>query len=246
MSTLKKIVSASLLFLSLSINAETARIAVAANFAPTLKQLSTVFEQQTPHKLVIVSGSTGKLFAQIEHGAPFHAFLSADSKRADELVKKGNAIQGSGFIYARGQLVYWAPKESPGKEKPNFSTLRTLAMANPKLAPYGAASQSAAANLLDQKIPPYKTIFGSNITQTLQFIASGSVDAGFISLSQLIMMPEKKRGYWWHVPENFHTPLTQKAVLLKKGVKNAAALAFLDYLQSEAAIARIAQNGYTQ
>ncbi|WP_075187833.1 molybdate ABC transporter substrate-binding protein [Teredinibacter haidensis] len=231
------------LFISAGAYAETARIAVAANFYSTLKSLVENFEQQHPHKLVIVSGSTGKLFAQIQNGAPFHAFLSADSLRPEKLLISGHAVPNSDFSYARGRLVYWEPKKAANSTPPKFQAKQKIALANPKIAPYGKAATFALKKLNTQKTK-YTTVYGNSVTQTMQFIASGSVSSGFIAMSQILQVPENKRGYWWQVPEDLYPPLHQKAVLLKKGEDNKAAIALLHYLQSREATALISQMGY--
>lgn len=222
-------------------SAEEIRVAVASNFMSTIKILGAKFEQKTGHRVILSSGSTGKHYAQIIHGAPFHAFFAADTKRPALLEQSGLTQANSRFTYAIGKLALWSPK---GLAENNGTALRKgkfrhLAIANPKLAPYGkAAFQVLQARGLWLPLKN-KIVRGENIAQTFQFVKSGNADLGFIASSQL-EPPDRNRV--WLVPQALYKPIRQQAVLIKN---NAAAQAFVDYVQSDEAKKIIEESGYS-
>ena len=231
------------LFISLSTIAvaENCRVAVAANFSPTLKKLQPIFEEQTQHSLTVITGSTGQLFTQIQYGAPYDVFLAADTQRPQALLASGHGIANTAFNYAEGQLVYWAPQQHASEAIPNFSLIRKMAIANPSIAPYGVAAVETlnSLNYVNEK----QLVYGNNITQTLQYIASGNSEGGFIALSQFLHL-DTHNHYHWKVPSNLHSPLTQQAILLTHGKKNAAAAAFIAFLKTPIAINTLQRMGY--
>lgn len=225
-------------------NPAQARLAVASNFSSTIKILLLKFNNEK-YQIEASHGSTGKLFAQLKNGAPYDVFLSADELRADKLVQSGLAEANSGFIYAQGQLALWAANKAHHPVGPNSlnSTQLRLAIANPKLAPYGSAADSYLKQ--SQKHPlKKKPLQGENISQAYQFVASGNADFGLLALSQLSVSSQPNES-WWLVPSNLYSPINQKAVLTKHGRKNPAAIAFLKFLRSPEAINIIKQNGYS-
>lgn len=225
-----------------------ATIAVAANFAATLENLQKVFEASGDHKLAIISGSTGKLTAQITEGAPFDVFLSADDKATKKLSEEGRAVAGSEFTYAIGTLALFSADpqlikgDGPAALKAgNFSR---LAIANPKLAPYGVAAETAMKALGVADALKHKIVMGENIGQTLQMIDSGNAEVGFVALSQILGSQSGRKGSHWTVPADLHEPIRQNAVLLSRAKDNAAARAFLEFLRSPQARAKIGAAGY--
>ena len=232
------------LLLNSNLRAEEVHIAVASNFTATMRMLAERFEQQSGHSVVLLPGSTGKHYAQIMNGAPFDAFFAADAERPALLEANGRIIPGSRFTYAIGKLVLWSPD-------PEFvdrdgavldrGTFRRLAIANPRLAPYGrAAQQVLEARELWQPLQP-KLVRGENIAQAFQFIASGNAELGFVALSQLIQTGGDMSGSWWQVPRHLHAPIEQQAVLLSNSI---AALELMTFMKSEAAHAVIRGFGY--
>ncbi len=222
--------------------------AVAANFLLPLQSIAPAFEQETGHRLRIVSGSTGKLYAQIKQAAPYDVFLAADARRPQLLVQEGQAVSGSRFTYAVGRLVLWsadASLVSGGAERTlKNAAFRHLAIANPKTAPYGRAAQEALAKLgLWETLRP-RLVRGENIGQTFQFVVSGNAELGFVSLSQVHSGKFANAGSRWAVPPDWHAPLLQDAVLLARAEDNPAAQALLRFLKSPAAKKRIAAFGY--
>jgi len=190
------------------------KVAVASNFANTMSVLAKNFEQKTGHSVVISSGSTGKHFAQIKHGAPFDVFFAADKARPELLEQQGLTIRGTRSTYAIGKLVLW----QSGKKAINADTLhdlnyRHLAIANPRHAPYGVAAKQTMETLgIWDKVQP-KLVRAENINQSFQFIATGNAELGFVSLAQARSYPD---GTYWLVPSNLYAPIEQQMVILKE------------------------------
>lgn len=227
--------------------ADEVSVAVAANFIAPMQKIATAFEQATGHKAVLSSGATGKFYAQITHGAPFQVLLAADDATPVRLESEGRTVAGSRFTYAVGQLVLWSAQ--PGYVDAEGQVLRTgdfahLAIANPKLAPYGLAAQQTLDKLgVAARVQP-RLVMGENIAQTYQFVASGNAQLGFVALSQVMEDGRIARGSAWRVPASLHEPIRQDAVLLAAGKDSAAARALLQYLRSDAARAVIRSYGY--
>lgn len=244
----RKVLFAALLpLLVLPAKAAEVQVAVAANFSPAMQKLALLFEQRSGHKAVVSSGATGKFYAQIRNGAPFEVLLSADDETPAKLEQEGLAVAGSRFTYAIGQLVLWSAK--PGVVDDKGEVLRRggfehLAVANPKLAPYGLAAVETlkALNLYDGLSA--KFVQGENIAQTQQFVATGNAELGFVALSQVFEDGKLKSGSAWIVPAKLHTPIRQDVALLDKGKANPAAEALLKFLRSDEARSVIAGYGY--
>lgn len=235
------------LLLSTTAQAETATVAVAANFAQPLSTLSAAFTKSSGHTLVAVLGATQKLIAQIENGAPFDVLLSADDSSSHRLDAKGLALAAPQFIYATGALVLWSadPKtvDSEGRVL-ETSPAEHLAMADPAVAPYGVAAMEVLTHLGLTPRWQKKCVLGNNIGQAYQFVASGNVELGFVAASEVIQEGKLVRGSLWVVPQKLYTPLRQEARLLLHGDKNVAARAFLDYLRTEPAERIMQAYGY--
>jgi molybdate transport system substrate-binding protein len=226
-----------------------ARVAVAANFTDVSREIAKQFEQQTGYKTKISYGSTGKLYAQIVHGAPFDVFLAADSRFPARAVREGYAVEGSQFVYARGKLVLWGLKNrlfDDGEAWLKQANFKHIAMGNPKTAPYGLAAKQVLDHLGIQQAVQGKQVRGESVAQTFQFVAAGNVAAGFVAWSQVKAWQHahESAGTLWKIPDNHYAPLEQAAVLLKKGEANPAAKAFLDFLQSDRARNIINDSGY--
>lgn len=227
--------------------AEEVHVAVAANFTATMKEIAARFEQKTQHQVILTSGSSGKIAAQIQHGAPFHVFLSADQAKPEALEKAGLTVPNSRFTYALGALVLWSAK--PDWIEGDDARLQTgdfakLALANPKLAPYGSAAVDVLEALQLTSATQAKWVMGENIAQTYQFVATGNAQLGFVALSQVMENGKLTHGSGWMIPTHLHQPIRQDAVLLKSAADNSAAKALLTYLQSDEARAIIHSYGY--
>ncbi|MDT8406875.1 MAG: molybdate ABC transporter substrate-binding protein [Methylococcales bacterium] len=224
--------------------ADEIHVAVASNFTDASKDIAKAFEQKTGHKVILAFGSTGKHYAQIKNGAPFAAFFAADVKRPKLLEQEGLALPDSRFTYAIGKVVLWSPE--PGLIDANAEVLnqgdfRYLALANPKLAPYGkAAEQVMRAKSLWTALQN-RMVRGENIGQTFQFVNSGNAQIGFVAYAQIKRPGTAITGSFWEPAQSLYDPIEQQAVLLKD---QAAARDFLDFVKSETAIDIIQGYGY--
>jgi molybdate transport system substrate-binding protein len=234
--------------LPVKVMAGEATIAVATNFSGTLQDLQKDFEASGNHKLAVVSGSTGKLAAQILEGAPFDVFLSADDKATKNLAEAGRAVAGSEFTYAIGTLALYSADpqliKGDGAAVLKAGNFSRLAIANPKLAPYGLAAETVMKALGVSDALRGKIVMGENIAQTFQMIDTGNAEVGFVALSQVLGLQSGRKGSHWTVPATLHEPIRQNAVLLAQAKDNEAARAFLAFLRSPRAKARIGTAGY--
>jgi molybdate transport system substrate-binding protein len=241
------ILASALLFAAGGACAAEVSVAVAANFTAPMRNIAAAFETDTGHKAILAFGSTGTFYAQIKNGAPFHMLLAADDKTPARLEKEGLAAAGTRFTYAVGKLVLWSAQ--PGVVDARGEVLskggfERIALANPKLAPYGAAAVETLSrlNLLERLQPRF--VQGENIAQTYQFVATGNAPLGFVALSQVTVDGRIARGSAWVVPDNLHAPIRQDAVTLAGGKDSAAAVALAAYLKGEKARAIIRSYGY--
>jgi len=226
-------------------SAADALVAVAANFAPVAVELKRQFESASAHDIQIVSGSTGKLYAQIRNGAPFDALLAADQYRPARLEEEGYAVTGSRFTYAVGRLAVWAPALGPVSEV-NVTALlaasERIAVANPDLAPYGTAAFEVFARLgLTDRLET-RLATAENVAQAYAMVASGAAQVGLVAWPHVTSRGNQAES--WLVPDTWHNAILQDAVQLKSGAGNAAVLDFLDYLKSGVAAELIELRGY--
>ncbi|MFA7281308.1 MAG: molybdate ABC transporter substrate-binding protein [Sterolibacterium sp.] len=226
--------------------AEEVTIAVAANFANPAKQIAAEFEKDTGHQATLSFGATGKFYAQIKNGAPFDILLAADDETPARLIQEGTAVPASRFTYAIGRLVLWSAK--PGYVDAQGEVLKGefkhLAIANPKLAPYGQAAIETLTVLKMLETLQPKFVQAENIAQAHQFVASANAELGFVALSQVFKDGKISEGSAWVVPAHLHQPIRQDAVILDKGKGKAAADAWIKYLKGEKATAIIRSYGY--
>ena len=223
-------------------HAETASVAVAANFTKVAEQLADAFKAKTGDEVTLSFGASGALYTQISQGAPFDAFLSADDIRPAKAVADGFGVDGTVFTYAVGSLALYSTSIdlADGAAVLRADTFAKIAIADPQTAPYGQAAIESLTKLglIDAVTPKFVT--GQNITQTLQFVDSGNAELGFVAASQVI-----DKDHVWIVPAELHEPIEQDGVLLKLGAQNKAATGFLDFLKSDDAVAVIEAAGYT-
>ncbi len=236
--------SLSLLAFSGLAHAADVKVAVAANFTDTAKELATLFQKKTGNTVTMSFGPSGGFFSQIEQGAPFEVFLSADAERPTKLEADGFGIAGTRFVYAYGTLVLWSA--TPGFVDNTGAVLAKgqfehLSIADPAAAPYGVAAIEAMKKLgLYDKLSA-KIVKGTSIGQAYTFVNTGSAELGFVALSQVIKFP---RGSVWYVPKEDYTPIDQQAILLKPGASDPAAKAYLDFLKIPEAVKIITSYGY--
>ncbi len=241
------VIALALLLFSQSNWAATVLVAVASNFSKPMTEIAAAFEQATGHKAKLSFGSSGKFVSQLENGAPFEVLLSADDKGPQKLEQAGLAVPNSHFTYALGKLVLWSA--TPGYVDDQGKILSTdgfkhLALADPKLAPYGAAAIEVLKGLNLQDTLKPLLVLGENIAQAHQFVSTGNAELGFVALAQVIENGKIATGSGWIIPSNLHAPIKQDAVLLTLGAENPAANALLNYLKSAPALAIIEKYGY--
>ncbi|MFT4721207.1 MAG: molybdate transport system substrate-binding protein [Candidatus Azotimanducaceae bacterium] len=239
--------------------AESINVAVAANFVSTFKLLAADFEVSSGHTLKISSGSSGRFYAQIKNGAPFYVFFSADQSTPQRLEAEGLVVAGSRLTYAVGALALWSANPRlvvdgvlDGAQVLHGGDFNKLALANPRLAPYGVAALEVLTALGLREANRNKWVQGENIAQTYQFVSTGNADVGFVALSQVSQISklsqtreaEAVRGAAWLVPAELYQPIMQDAVLLRRGETSQAAHALLRYVRGAEARVIIEANGY--
>ena len=228
-------------------HADQVNVAVAANFVAPMKKISHDFERETGHQLRISTGSTGSFYAQIKNGAPFHVLLAADDETPLKIENEGLGVTGSRFTYAIGKLILWSKQTNFVDSKGEIlksNQFDRLAIANPKIAPYGLAAMEVLERLNLQVALKPKLVQGESIAQAYQFVATQNAQLGFVALSQVIADGKISEGSAWIITATMYSPIRQDAVLLNKGKDNVAAAALLTYLRGEKARATIRSFGY--
>jgi len=231
-------VAACLLLLAPQGKVQTLRVAAAADLQFAMDDLAGRFEGQTGTKVTMSYGSSGNFRAQIQNGAPFDLFFSADAQYPEQLISAGLAEAHSLTVYARGRLVLWAPAGmNLGLAEKGFAALRDsrvgkIAVANPEHAPYGRAAIAALRKAEIYEEVRSKLVFGESISQAAQFAQSGSAQVGIIALS-LTFAESMKGGERWEIPENLYPAIEQAAVVVNASPNKEAARAFLGYVKSE-------------
>lgn len=243
---LRRVALTALLLLALpAARAEEVVAAVAANFAAAMARIEPAFEQASGHQLTVVLGSSGKFLQQIQQGAPFAVFLSADAERPELLARSNLGVPASRFTYAIGRLALWSPQAdafSDGETYLKAGAFRHLAIANPAVAPYGVAAQRTLEQLglwagLQEKI-----VRAEDIGQVYAMAGSGAAEAAFVAYSSVLA--GNKPGSQWLMPQTLYPPLRQDAILITRAQNNPAAKALLDYLKTPAARDVIESLGY--
>ena len=230
--------------------AEELRVAVASNFYSTIKVIAEQFELKTTnssgqqHKVILIPGSSGKHYAQIINGAPFDIFFSADTERARLLEQSERAESGTRFTYALGKLILWSSMDNYVDLKGDVlksKDFRYLAIANPKLAPYGKAAEEVLKSLNIWTDLGGRIVRGENIAQTFQFVSSGNAKLGFVAHSQIKSSDLSISGSFWEVPQSIYRPIEQQAVLLRD---SSLAREFLSFVKSDESLSIIYESGY--
>jgi len=233
--------------LAASAQAAEVSVAVASNFTAPMQKIAAAFEQDTGNKAVLAFGSTGKFYAQIRNGAPFQIMLSADDETPARLERQGLGVSGTRFTYAIGRLVLWS--RQPGMVDDRGEVLRSarferIALADPRLSPYGTAVVEVLEGLgLMSALAP-KFVQGENIAQTYQFVATGNAALGFVASSQVFADGKLAQGSAWKVPASLHAPIRQDAIVLSPGKDKAAVSALMAYLRNDKSRAIIRSFGY--
>jgi molybdate transport system substrate-binding protein len=239
------------MLLPVQAHSEDLTIAAASDLNFAFKELIGEFEKKTSVTVKLSLGSSGTFFSQIQNGAPFDLYFSADIRYPQKLEENGHAVPGTLYRYAVGRIVIWAPKSSPipieekGVDALLDPSIRKIAIANPKHAPYGRAAVSAMEHYKIYDQVKDKLVLGENISQTAQFIESGASDIGIIALALALAPPMKSAGKYWEVPADAHPALEQGAVILKRAKNMEAAKAFVEFLKSQQGQDVMARYGFT-
>jgi molybdate transport system substrate-binding protein len=226
-------------------------IAAAADLNFAFQEITAQFEKETGQKVRLSFGSSGNFLAQIQNGAPFDLFFSADMEYPRKLEAAGVAEPGTIYRYAVGSIVLWVPRDSKiDVARLEIDALldpsvRKIAIADPRHAPYGRAAVAAMEHFGVYEKLKDKLVFGENISQTAQFVESGGADIGIIALSLAAAPPMREKGKYWEIPESAHPSIEQGAVILKSSQNKQAAAAFLDYLKSPARMELMRRYGFS-
>lgn len=233
------------LLLTVNCQADAINIAVAANFSAPMEKITALFAERTGHQVQIATGSSGLFYAQIVNGAPYAMFFSADEEKPTALVEAGFAVADSKFTYAVGRLALWSANpqlvDAEGKVLAE-GRFNKLAMANPKLAPYGKAALEVLTTLDLVAATKAKWVQGENIAQTFQFVYTANADIGLVAMSQIV--DKNLVGSHWLVPANLHSPIRQDAVILQSAKNNVVAAAFRQFMVSDEVAEVIRHYGY--
>jgi molybdate transport system substrate-binding protein len=225
------------------------RIAAASDLKFAMSVLATQYENQTGTKLDVTYGSSGNFFSQIQNGAPFDIFFSADIDYPKKLEAAGLTVPGTLHEYAVGHIVIWMPPEmqislaTQGWNALLDPRVTKIAIAKPEHAPYGRAAVAALkkAGIYDRVAA--KFVYGENISQTAQFVQSGNAQAGIVALS-LAISPAMKDGKRWDIPADLYPPIEQGVAVLKNAANQTAARAFLEFIKTGTARTILAQYGF--
>ncbi|MAY01362.1 MAG: molybdate ABC transporter substrate-binding protein [Gammaproteobacteria bacterium] len=241
------LLSITLLMQSVSAQAELLTLAVASNFTAAMNEIVEQFEAGTEHSVRVSYGSSGMIYAQIINGAPFDIFFSADQEKPQALEDAGMILPSTRFTYAVGGLALWsknAELDLQNGEILRHGNFNRLALANPRLAPYGIAAVETLQHLGLDESTRHKWVLGENISQALQFVETRNADLGFVSVSQILDQGEVRDGSAWLVPADLHSPIRQDAVILRRAEQNPAAHAFINFIQGNQASSIIESFGY--
>lgn len=225
-------------------------VAAASDLNFAFKELVAAFEKQSGHHVKLSLGSSGNFFSQIQNGAPFDLYFSADIRYPQKLEEAGYAVPGSLYRYAVGRIVLWVPGASPaaidklGMEALLDSSIRKIAIANPKHAPYGRAAVAAMEHFTVYERVKDRLVLGENISQAAQYVESGAADIGIVALSLALAPSMKAAGRYWEIPADAHPPLEQGAVILKSAKSPEAAKEFLEFLRGAEGKAIMTRYGF--
>ena len=229
--------------------AEEITIAAAADLNFVFRELVAEYEKSTGDRVRLSLGSSGNFYAQIQNGAPFDLYFSADIAYPRKLEEAGLTVPGSLYPYAVGRIVLWAGKDSrldlsKGLEILREPTIKKIAIANPKHAPYGRAAVAAMEQAQVYDRVKDKLVLGENISQAAQFVESGAADVGIIALSLALAPPMQAAGHYWEIPADSYPPLEQGAVILMGGKNQERAKAFLAFVQGAEGQAMMKRYGF--
>jgi molybdate transport system substrate-binding protein len=225
-------------------------IAAASDLNFAFKEIVAEFEKVTGHKVKLSLGSSGNFFSQIQNGAPYDLYFSADILYPQKLIESSHAVGESLYRYAIGRIVLWVPTRSTlnvehqGLKALLDPTVRKIAIGNPKHAPYGHAAVAAMAHHSLFEAVKDRLVLGENISQAAQFVESGAADVGIIALSLALAPPMRAAGRYWEIPAEAYPPIEQGAVQLTRGKNPAEAKTFLSFVQGPGGQAIMRRYGF--
>ena len=225
-------------------------VAAAADLTYAMDEIDANFEKATGCTVRLSLGSSGNFLTQMENGAPFDVFFSADIAYPKKLEADGLAAPGSTYLYAIGKIVLWTRRDShvdvsKGLAGLRDSSVRKIAIANPEHAPYGRAAEEALRTAGVYDAVKDRLVLGENISQAAQFAESGNADAGILALSLALSPALRDKGRSWNIPEKLYTPIEQGAVIVRKSPNPQGAQQFLDYIKLPATAALLERYGFT-
>jgi molybdate transport system substrate-binding protein len=234
--------------LLISIQAAEVTVAVASNFSLPMRKIVAQFEVDFGHKVRLSFGSTGAFYSQIKNGGPFHLLVAADQETPARLEKEGLGLAGTRFTYAQGRLVLWSRQAGLVDREGEIlkaGHFQKLALANPKLAPYGVAAMETLSSMGLTEQLKSKFVQGENISQAYQFVETENAQIGFVAMSQVFFESKLLKGSAWIVPPQLHSPIQQDAILLLAGQKNSVAIELMRYLKTDKAKSVMSAYGYS-
>jgi molybdate transport system substrate-binding protein len=234
--------------LLISIQAAEVTVAVASNFSLPMRKIVAQFEADFGHKVRLSFGSTGAFYSQIKNGGPFHLLVAADQETPARLEKEGLGLAGTRFTYAQGRLVLWSRQAGLVDREGEIlkaGHFQKLALANPKLAPYGVAAMETLSSMGLTEQLKSKFVQGENISQAYQFVETENAQIGFVAMSQVFFESKLLKGSAWIVPPQLHSPIQQDAILLLAGQKNSVAIELMRYLKTDKAKSVMSAYGYS-
>jgi molybdate transport system substrate-binding protein len=231
------------------VRAEEITIAAASDLNFAFKEIISEYETASGNQVKLTLGSSGNFFAQIQNGAPFDLYFSADISYPKKLEEAGQIVPGSLYRYAIGRIVLWTRHESPVDVTQGIAALRqssakTIAIANPRHAPYGRAAIAAMEHFKMYDDLKDRLVLGENVSQAAQFVESGAADIGIIALSLALAPAMSTKGTYWEIPTETHPPLEQGAVIVKASKRADSAKQFLEFVKSRQGVAIMTRYGF--
>jgi len=227
----------------------TVTVAAASDLTYAMNEIAANFEKATGCTIRLSMGSSGNFLTQIENGAPFDVFFSADIAYPKKLEAEGLAAPGSTYLYAIGKIVLWTRNDSRVDVGKGLSALRDpavkkIAIANPEHAPYGRAAEEVLRQSGVYDAVKGRLVLGENISQAAEFVESGNADAGILALSLVVSPAMKDKGRAWNIPENLYAPIQQGVVVVSASKNPQGARQFLDYIKMPATAALLERYGF--
>jgi molybdate transport system substrate-binding protein len=249
MKLILRLLLAIMLFVPTQARAKEITVAAASDLTFAFQEIARMFQIDTGTAVKLSFGSSGNFFSQIQNGAPFDLFFSADISYPQKLEEQGLTVPGTLYMYGMGKIVLWAPNDSRFEVSRGLPVLldpkvRKIAIANPEHAPYGRAAVAAMQHEKVYEAVKDKLVFGENISQAAQFVESGNADAGIIALSLALAPAMRDKGKYFEISISSYPPLMQAAVIPKSSQQKQAAREFLEYLKKQEIVDLMRRYGF--